>query len=309
VNKFDSRNDTDGCNPTKEDILARLSRAQSLEEYEFIFKNIKDDVADSKIESTYDQKVQDIKNALKEMSEVLKEQTVNFPKLNFLLESNLSGLVKAFREEIHPFFDEQLSIANSIFEFNSTNAVSIDSKLIKGEQAGMLRKWISNGTVRFKLIYRGTRDGFSASAFHSKCDKFKPTVSIIQSNNNKIFGGFTDQDWTVSANYKTSSNVFLFSITEKQKFFLKPNMAQNSSYGNASFLATFGGGHDFCLSDNCNTVNTSYSNFGHSYETNGKPKEFLTGSYNFSVKEIEVYTIGYTGELLVTKEKKSKKNK
>jgi len=243
------------------------------------------------------------------MSGVLKEQTVNFPNLNFLLDSNLSDLVKDFSEQIHPFFNEQLSIVNPIFEFNSTNAGSIDSKRIKGEQASMLKKWISNGTVRFKLIYRGTRDGFSASTFHSKCDKFKPTVSIIQSNNNKIFGGFTDQDWTNSANYKTSSNVFLFSITEKQKFFLKPNMAQNSSYGNASFLATFGGGHDFCLRDNCNTVNTSYSNFGHSYETNGKPKEFLTGSYNFTVKEIEVYKVEYTGELLVNSDNKPKKNK
>jgi len=253
--------------------------------------------------------VQDIKNALKDMSEVLKEQTVNFPKLNFLLESNLSDLVKDFSEQIHPFFNEQLSIANSIFEFNSTNAVNIDSKLIKGEQASLLKKWISNGTVRFKLIYRGTRDGFSASTFHSKCDKFKPTVSIIQSNNNKIFGGFTDQDWTNSGNYKSSCNAFVFSITDKEKFFLKPSMEQYSIMASASYLVAFGGGHDFCLSDNCNSVNSSYSNFGHSYETNGKPKEFLTGSYNFTVKEIEVYTVGYTGELLVTKEKKSKKNK
>jgi len=232
---------------------------------------------------------------------------VNFPKLNFLLESNLSELAQDFREEIRPFFDKQLSIANPIFEFNSTNAVSIDSKLIKGEQASMLKKWISNGTVRFKLIFRGTRDGFSASTFHSKCDKSKPTVSIIQSNNNKIFGGFTDQDWTVNNTYKNSTNAFLFSITEKEKFLLKPNMAQYSSYGNASFLAAFGGGYDFYLCDNCNSVNSSYSNFGHSYETNGKPKEFLTGAYNFTVKEIEVYTVEYTGELLVKSEKKDNK--
>jgi len=86
-------------------------------------------------------------------------------------------------------------------------------------------------------------------------------------------------------------------------------MAKYSILCSTSLLVGFGGGHDFSLSNNCNSVNTSYSNFGYSYDTNGKPTEFLTGSYNFTVKEIEVYKVDYTGELLVKNERENEKNK
>jgi len=82
---------------------------------------------------------------------------------------------------------------------------------------------------------------------------------------------------------------------------------------NASYLATFGGGHDFMLCDNCNTTNSSYSNFGHTYEMKGKAKESLCGAYNFTVKEVETYQVIFSGELAkddgLGKEKKSKKSK
>ena len=32
-----------------------------------------------------------------------------------------------------------------------------------------------------KLIYRGSRDGFKAIDFHTKCDNQGPTISIIKS--------------------------------------------------------------------------------------------------------------------------------
>jgi len=228
------------------------------------------------------------------MAEILKEQANNFPKISFLEESNLSDLIKGFREEVHPFFESQLSIADPISEFNS-----IDSKIITSEQFKMLKKWITNGSVKFKLVYRGSRDGFTASAFHAKCDKIKPSVTIIQSNSdNKIFGGFTDQDWIATSKYKNSANAFVFSITEKEKFFLKPDMHSSSTYGHASHMACFGGGYDFYLCDNCNSLNNSYANFGHSYDPRGKSRETLSGTYTFTVKEIEVYKVESTGEFL-----------
>jgi len=78
-------------------------------------------------------------------------------------------------------------------------------------------------------------------------------------------------------------------------------------YSNASYLACFGGGFDFYLCDNCNTANSSYSNFGHSFEMKGKTKESLCGAYNFTVKEIETYQVSFTGELQIAGHKKGKK--
>jgi len=53
-------------------------------------------------------------------------------------------------------------------------------------------------------MFRASKDGFNASAFHTKCDKLKTTLVIVHSNvGNKIFGGFIDGvDWTANGNYK-----------------------------------------------------------------------------------------------------------
>ena len=39
------------------------------------------------------------------------------------------------------------------------------------------------------LLYRATRDGFTAKSFHSKCDDIPNTVTIIKNNFNYGFGG------------------------------------------------------------------------------------------------------------------------
>ena len=76
---------------------------------------------------------------------------------------------------------------------------------------------------------------------------------------------------------------------------------QNHSYalnGTSSYGPTFGGGHDLHLCDNCNTVNSSYTNLGHTYKPpNGitygttEANNYLCGSYNFMVDEIECHKL------------------
>ena len=51
---------------------------------------------------------------------------------------------------------------------------------------GWLPKW--------RLLFRASRDGFTAETFHSRCNNKGPTVTIVKSGEN-IFGGFTEQPW------------------------------------------------------------------------------------------------------------------
>jgi len=92
----------------------------------------------------------------------------------------------------------------------------------------------------------------------------------------------------------------------KEKYYLKQSNtgSVSATYTNANYLPTFGGGHDLHLSENCNINTTSYANFNYSYDSNGKSRDDLTGAYNFSVKELEVYHIEYTGKLLTDPKKK-----
>jgi len=158
-------------------------------------------------------------------------------------------------------------------------------------------------------LYRGSRDGFTTTAFHKNVGSVKPTITLVESNLKKIFGGFTDQNWEVTSNYKQTTNAFLFSVTDKEKYNLKSSGSSQATFSNANYLPTFGGGHDFHLSQNGNQNSTNYCNFGHSYETNGKVKEDLAGAYNFQIKDLEVFQVEYTGTLLIETGNKKKKSK
>ena len=63
----------------------------------------------------------------------------------------------------------------------------------------------------FKLLYRGSRDGFTHDAFHKNCDQQGPTLTIVRSNYNKIFGGFTNISWKrTSGLQKWQNQSFVF---------------------------------------------------------------------------------------------------
>lgn len=105
--------------------------------------------------------------------------------------------------------------------------------------------------------------------------------------------------WTTNGTYgqDTERKSFLFSLTNKEKY---PNVqTMYGNYGNLNYGPTFGGGHDFYISANSSTTNTSYFNFPHSYN-NGKYVAGLaaqtafcgsTTNYNARVMEWEVFHI------------------
>ena len=51
-----------------------------------------------------------------------------------------------------------------------------------------------------QLLYRASRDGFAASDFHSRCDNKGPTITIIKSKGERIFGGVTSLPWDSTSN-------------------------------------------------------------------------------------------------------------
>ena len=64
------------------------------------------------------------------------------------------------------------------------------------EHRKILKGWLPEAMVgEWRLLFQASRDGFAASAFHSKCDTKGPTVTVVKSGAN-IFGGFTEKPWT-----------------------------------------------------------------------------------------------------------------
>ena len=80
----------------------------------------------------------------------------------------------------------------------------------------------SNGN----LLYRASTDGFTSTAFHTKCDGKGETITIIKTNTNYVFGGYASSAWNSSGAYIADNNAFIFSlrrngILDAQKFIIK----------------------------------------------------------------------------------------
>ncbi|RGB25526.1 hypothetical protein C1646_747304, partial [Rhizophagus diaphanus] len=54
----------------------------------------------------------------------------------------------------------------------------------------------STNTNKFKLLLRGTRDGFTTEKFHEICNNKSHTVTIIKvKGSNEILGGYNPNTW------------------------------------------------------------------------------------------------------------------
>ena len=62
-----------------------------------------------------------------------------------------------------------------------------------------------------RLLYRATRDGFTHSALHSRCDGKANTVTTIKNNLNYVFGGYASKAChsNIMNGFKTVMHLFL----------------------------------------------------------------------------------------------------
>lgn len=169
-----------------------------------------------------------------------------------------------------------------------------DSKIIKKGEMEKIKNWIDDKKcLQLKLLYRLSTDGQRSADFHSKCDGKGPTLVLIENTMGKRFGGYTNLKWNSNNAYLTNDpKGFIFSLDNMTKFMCS-NQTYNI-YGAASYGPTFGGGHDIYISDNSSSNNSSYCSFPHSYGSGtipGGSNFYITGSYNFTVKDIEVYLV------------------
>jgi hypothetical protein len=157
-------------------------------------------------------------------------------------------------------------------------------------------------SVKWTLLYRGTRDGFDSNDFHSRCDGRANTLTILKAKESSyIFGGFTSVSWESSTDskWKSDPSAFIFSLTNKDnrsvKMKIGPNRHDNAIYCSPEYGPTFGCGFDICIGNTANTAMDSYSYLGTTYshpqylEGTNEAETFLAGSYSFKLVEIEVY--------------------
>jgi hypothetical protein len=113
-----------------------------------------------------------------------------------------------------------------------------------------------------------------------------------------VFGGFTPTAWNSSNSWgaDSSKRSFLFRVKDSRNSapwaFPISNPSQ-AIYCNATYGPTFGNGHDLHVADSCNQNTNSYTNPGGDYvnDTGIDRAQVFTGQRNFTVKDIEVFSI------------------
>ncbi|GBC41551.2 hypothetical protein GLOIN_2v1779084 [Rhizophagus irregularis DAOM 181602=DAOM 197198] len=138
-----------------------------------------------------------------------------------LLKDNL------YEDILEYHLDPEIETPNNILYPRSDD---LGSKLIGINIVSLVSSWIDNNTVKnkrefylpyeFRLLLRGSRDGFTPKKFHELCDDKPNTVTFIKiKDTDEIIGGYNPSIWKESSGeYGKATDSFIFSFKSKDHF-------------------------------------------------------------------------------------------
>ena len=209
--------------------------------------------------------------------------------------NNLCDTIKAQANDIKDLKERVNILEQKMKKLGENNIIrriknkdNLIGDIIKNEeQYNLICDYIDkNKDFKFELSHKGTKDGDTYNIFHKKCDNQGPTISIIESTDGQIFGGYASKSWDINNKSDiTDPDNFLSNINIKKKYCVSNN--KGLSYGN---ICDFGGDsfHELWLYNNYFSKNSGCDN-GNGY--NFKNYELSGGKNFYKVKECEVYKV------------------
>ncbi|UZO20038.1 uncharacterized protein OCT59_011299 [Rhizophagus irregularis] len=221
----------------------------------------------------------------------LIENKKNWMEQNFNLIYKTSFENDSF-SKLQNFYQSDNSKLESKIITKEISSKSIDSRIITSHHAELISKWIDKlentdkmkNLYEFKLILRGSRDGFSPRKFHEICDYKSHTISIIKvTSSNEILGGYNPTMWKSGLSFGNTKDSFIFSFKNKKNVeenILSRVKDKNLAICNDPDFGPVFGGYEFCLpKDNILSIKRPVS-----YES-------ISEVGRFSVEEFEVFQI------------------
>ncbi|KAG9290157.1 hypothetical protein G9A89_010463 [Geosiphon pyriformis] len=139
-----------------------------------------------------------------------------------------------------------------------------DSKLLQSHNIKQLDHWIQGKDQNtpledqlendFKLLLRGSRDGFSPNNFHRLCDNKGATIAVTKvKGTGQLIGGYSPEAWNSLDYYLNGEGSFIFTLGDGK--------AQNAKL--SKFISGFG---PFCHKEfgpqfGCDSIRTYSLNF------------------------------------------------
>ncbi|CAB4429976.1 unnamed protein product [Rhizophagus irregularis] len=200
-------------------------------------------------------------------------------RFNSLSSKDFLGKVRPYKKLLKRQLYEDLLGYYLDFESEPSNNflpprnVKFDSKIINLNIISLVSKWIDKIDAssnfanqrelylpyEFKLLLRGSRDGFTPNKFHSLCDNIPKTVTFIKVNGtDEILGGYNPIIWITDDRWGKTKDSFIFSFKYKNGLFkdgILSNVKEIKRALNYSrlFGPSFGDGDLFlCGNNRCN---------------------------------------------------------
>ena len=235
------------------------------------------------------EKLEMIISELKSENSAIKKENSEIREKMKILEEKLSKFEELLSKNIN-IINDLRKINNEKNLFNS-NIVSQNDIVFVTEKISKINNC---NKIKYKLLFRGTQNGFEARDFHKRCDRIWPTFTIIKSSNGSVFGGYTEELWESEENdeCKEDKNAFCFSVDKNKIYEIKNGeKAIKSSRDHGPIFYSKGFSiiniQNNSKKNRCNTCSVSESN----YQNMIDDYEINKGESFFTVNEIEVYQV------------------
>ncbi|KAF9155847.1 hypothetical protein DFQ26_009599 [Actinomortierella ambigua] len=97
---------------------------------------------------------------------------------------------------------------------NASTLLPLDPWLTLMNQTSINRSWYSakheGHHSKLKILYLASAHGFSAKAFHERCDDQGPTLTIASTDKNVFIGGFNGMPWSSDCSWRSTKMNFIF---------------------------------------------------------------------------------------------------
>ncbi len=90
--------------------------------------------------------------------------------------------------------DSAIRLKISRYYLKNPSELLVNTQLVNQQYDAKLREWC--GDCKWKLLYRASEHGYTSKSFHEYCDDKGPTLIVIKSSGDWIFGGYTTESWS-----------------------------------------------------------------------------------------------------------------
>eukprot|EP01084_Bolivina_argentea_P283078 484719_1 len=148
------------------------------------------------------------------------------------------------------------------------------------------------GNTIWRLLYRGSTNGFDCVLCHKKCQYNARILWIIHTDSNNVFGAYTSSEWNREKKDHKDAESFVFLIRSSNNYptacFDLINKNSDTIRFNINYFCTIGECYDISIYKNCHK--DTYCTFSKQGYYKMKRRYYLNGNErNFLVKEIEIF--------------------